>query len=248
MSFKVTFVFEGLCLFVQRHHASEPALFVLMPNTAGAGTDHEHRPWIDIGGGLKPLMGFHDWLNKNSFVSGAGPKWGQLLPFSTETQVPVNETFLSGAAGPAKEVITRIRLPLPVSAPLASAWVPVAVEEAGTLRPVVDGAGVTELSYEATHAVTIFGQSFAADARIIVAHRARKKISEPPYGKGHHLGHAHLYMKFFPGAKKKPVFATAEAVTTIRTRVGVKMIPGVDPVVCTLAGGCPPEEYPCDDT
>lgn len=251
--FTLTFEFDGLCLFVHRRKSADPALYLLMLNTVHAGHgggDHEHEPVIDMGDGkgFVPLIGDHDWRNPGALTSGAGPAWKLLLPLSTETDSRVPATILDSTAGKDEVLITKVRLPIPVNPAKAKHAIEVGVVRwFFFLREIGPAAGTVELSYTATDEVTIFGQKINTNKTIVVSHRPRKEISKPPYKRMKRLGHAKMYRSLFPDAQKKPTFALARDIPALIRVTMSNGVLGVDPVVCTLGGGCSTEDDTCDD-
>lgn len=252
----ITFVFDGLCLFVRRKQGVN-GLHVLLPNTTHLNTMHQHNATIDVGQGEKPLHGVFDW--RNGLPTGNGRRWGVLLPFSEEIGMSVPKARLEGAvgSGQADSVITRILLPLPDDSNVqARKSIPAGVRVPPPLevRPTGRAAGVIAIRYTSTGPVTIFGVTIPATGarEITIAHRPKYPTNAPVggYGRNHELEHAHIYIdKLFPNAPKRPVFVTEQPIP--KDSVEVKLfppgVPGVNPVICTLGGGCPPEDPSCDD-
>lgn len=257
MTFTVTFVFDGLFVFVPRRTGPTQALYVLMANSQGHGPLHEG--YVSIDSDRRPFSGELDLSNSatSGLVAGGGPPIPGLLPLGQTTGKKVPNTLFTDPIGPASPLAGRVILPLHREAEVADQYEQVAIayeKSPGSwvnvnVPPKVTGR--IRLKYDATAPVTI-GQfpPISVDTEVKFGHLPN--ITPAPAGHLYKsetpLGHFHMNHRIFGTL---PKYRTAEpyivrySADFIETRGSL----GVDPVLCTAGGGCAEGEPnpPCSE-
>jgi hypothetical protein len=250
----VTFLFEGLCVFVPRKRVANPHMVVLFPNSEyrpGQGEYHgkapvRHSAAVAIGGRSETLTGSNDWTGLVN--GGYGPRIPGALPLTWLTGKPVSLALLqdSVATGPDAPLAARILLPLPSRKAIVGDLVAAEADFGGgrkeQLCPV---SGLVRLTYYANRPFSI-GNLNADDGDVIhVTHLPPGQVAGR-HGSGDMLGHAHMHYRVFNGAA--PMLNLREDYDS-SSGPPVKFFSpgekGVDPVVCTFGSGCPEDEPEC---
>lgn len=263
MPSRLEITFDGLFVFVNR--AAPRVMYVLMAET---NTPHPHpgHPvhlgWITVSGHARTRFGVDLDLSRVPGLIGGSAIMQNGLPLSRVTKAPppardhfVEERFLTGGFQQARGSLAgRIVLPAPRAIQVETS-VAVAYENGGAWTNIDDRrvTGKITAIYEVDRSVTIggFGTIPATGGSIYFEHLPQTPAPPPPggyYQAPTQLRHAGMHGPLF--RRGIPTFQTTEdyyppPAHGIRP-LGVP-VPGVDPVVCTMGQGCPPENPDCSD-